>query len=69
MVSVLTQHVGFQDMYDKSWKGGLQEKSPAKGIKRADLDMLLDLLDAKPIKWRELRNQLAVAFQSAEQHS
>ena len=69
MVSALTQHVGVQYLIDKSWKDGLQEKAPAKGIKRADLDMLLDVLDAKPRKWCELRNQLAVAFQSAQQHS
>ena len=46
----------------KLW-GGVQDQSYAKGLRRADMDLLLDVLDDRPIRWQEQRDQLAALFQ------
>ena len=44
----------------------MQGKPYPKGVKMADLDLLLDVLDAQPMKWCEHRDALAEAFRSQQ---
>ena len=42
-----------------SWYYGLQDLIHMRGVRRAEMDLLLDVLDDKPARWQEQRDQLA----------
>ena len=39
------------------------EQAHARGVRRADIDLLLDVLDDRPVRWQEQRDRLAALFQ------
>ena len=44
----------------------MQGKPYTKGVKIADLDLLLNVVDAQPMRWCEQRDALAEAFRSQQ---